>query len=167
MKPFIHCPACAHRLERPADDGGARCPNCGRTWYRNPSPTAAGVVVKDGKALIAVRGREPHKGKVDAPGGFIENGEDLLAGLTRELREELGIEVEVSPADFLQSAPHQYGDEGDWLLSMGFRARWVSGELAPADDVAEVRWVSKEELDGLDFAWPHDRELVRKALEDV
>ncbi len=31
--------------------------------------------------------------------------------------------------------------------------------------VAEFRWVTADELDDLDFAWPHDRELVDIALE--
>ena len=60
---------------------------------------------------------------------------------------------------------HRYGEEGDFVLALGFAARLVGGELVPNDDVAAVRWVGAEELDGLDFAWPHDRELVRDALE--
>jgi hypothetical protein len=52
------------------------------------------------------------------------------------------------------------------VLAIGFRARIVQGEPQPSDDVAEIRWVSADELDELDFAWEHDRELVRAALLD-
>jgi hypothetical protein len=31
--------------------------------------------------------------------------------------------------------------------------------------VAEIRWVSDEDIDDLDFAWEHDRRLIKKALE--
>jgi hypothetical protein len=42
----------------------------------------------------------------------------------------------------------------------------VDGEPSPADDVAGIRWVSAEDIDGIDFAWEHDRNLVRAALEN-
>ena len=62
--------------------------------------------------------------------------------------------------------PARYGDEGDPTLNLGFKGRLVRGEPAPNDDVAAVRWISATELDATDFAWPHDRELVRRALGD-
>jgi hypothetical protein len=42
----------------------------------------------------------------------------------------------------------------------------VDGEPSRADDVAGIRWVSAEDIDEIDFAWEHDRNLVRTALED-
>jgi hypothetical protein len=62
--------------------------------------------------------------------------------------------------------PHEYGDEGDFVLALGFKARHVSGEALAATDVADVRWVSSQELDDLDFAWEHDRRLARRALDE-
>ena len=62
-------------------------------------------------------------------------------------------------------ATHRYGEEGDYVLALGFTARIAGGEPAPADDAAGLAWVSPDELDGLDFAWEHDRKLVRAALE--
>jgi NADH pyrophosphatase NudC (nudix superfamily) len=167
MKPFDFCPSCGTRFGEGDSDGGRKCPSCGRSWYRNPAPTAAGVLVHDGKALVAVRGQEPDEGRLDVPGGFVEVDETPVEAVRREMNEELGIEVEVSDDDYVQSAAHQYGEEGEWLPSMGFRVHWVSGDISPADDVADVRWVRREELEDLDFAWPHDRELVRKVLDDV
>jgi ADP-ribose pyrophosphatase YjhB (NUDIX family) len=86
-------------------------------------------------------------------------------GLVREAREELRVEIEVFGKPILM-ATHTYGADGAYVLAIGFRARIVSGEVRPTDDVAEVRWVSAEELDSLDFAWEHDREMVRAALEE-
>lgn len=165
MKPFVHCPSCGASIDEPDRHHGSTCPSCGRTWYRNPSPTAGAGIVRDGKVLVTVRARDPYAGKHDCPGGFLHSGEEAVEGLRREIAEELGVEIEVSMDDCLQIEPHRYGDDGEWTLAIGFKARLLSGVPTPNDDVAEVKWVEESELDDLDFAWPHDRELARKALK--
>ena len=121
--------------------------------------------MRDGKALVTVRAGEPEKGRVDVPGGFVEVGEHPAAGLKREVREELGIEIEIEEKPVLL-ATHTYGPGGNWVLAISFLAHLVEGEPSPADDVAEIRWISAEEIGDLDFAWEHDRRLVKAALED-
>jgi ADP-ribose pyrophosphatase YjhB (NUDIX family) len=86
-------------------------------------------------------------------------------GLAREVKEELGVEAEVRETPILL-ATHRYGPEGGYVLAIGFRATIGNQDPNPTDDVAEVRWVSIEELDSLDFAWEHDREMVRLVLEE-
>ena len=76
----------------------------------------------------------------------------------------MGIEIG-DIAGPLIMAVHTYGENGPFVLALGFAARLVEGVPEPADDVAGFRWVAAGELDALDFAWPHDRELVRIALE--
>ncbi len=165
MKPFRYCPACGSRLQEHDHEGGAHCNACGRAWYRNPAPTVGAAIVRDGRALVTVRARPPHRGEIDIPGGFLQPGEDPVEGLRREVREELGIEVDTSIERCVQAVPHRYGPEGDWVLALGFVADPVGEvDLQPADDVAAARWVTAGELEELDFAWEHDRRLVRKAL---
>lgn len=166
MKPFRFCPACGSDLAEPDPEGGAHCERCGRAWYRNMAPTVGAAIVRDGKALATIRARDPEKGRHDVPGGFLGPDEHPLDGLKREVREELGIEIEASIGDIVQIVPHRYGPEGDVVMSIGMKARWVSGEIVCADDVAEVRWLGRDELDQVDFAWGHDARLLRKALED-
>jgi len=165
LKPFVFCPSCAHRLDKPDHEGGAKCPNCGRVWYRQSAPTAGAVIVKGDKALVTVRARDPEKGRIDVPGGFLNVGEHPIDGVKREVNEELGVAIECDVEDCISMATHRYGEGGDFVLALGFRARLISGEPQASDDVAAIKWVTKDELDEADFAWPHDRELVRKSLE--
>lgn len=162
-EPYRFCPADGTRLGEPRASGGVTCPLCGRSWYRASSPTVGVAIVRGDRALVTVRGIEPERGKLDVPGGFLEVGEHPVDGLRREAREELGVELEVLGNPVLL-ATHTYGPGGDWVLAIGFRARIADGEPRPADDVAELRWVDAEEVERLDFAWEHDRELVRAAL---
>lgn len=166
MRPLRYCQACGAAVDDPDDEGGATCGSCGRTWYQNMAPTVGAAIVKNGKALATIRAVDPEKGKVDIPGGFLRMAEEPIAGLEREVMEELGIEIETDVGRLVQMVPHAYGDDGQWVLSIGFRARWISGEPRPADDVADLRWLTLEELGTADFAWEHDRTLLRRALED-
>jgi ADP-ribose pyrophosphatase YjhB (NUDIX family) len=167
MKPFLFCPSCASKLREGGIEDGSECPSCRRVWYRDASPTAGAAIVHEGRALVTQRAREPEKGRFDVPGGFLRPGEDPIDGLRREVREELGIEIDTDLDECVSMVPHTYGPEEDYVLALGFRARLVSGDPTPADDVAAFKWVTEEDLDGLDFAWPHDRELIRRALDDA
>ncbi len=122
------------------------------------------AIVEGGKALVTRRAIEPEKGRYDIPGGFLAGGEHPIDGLKRELREELGLEIEVSVDDCVSMVPHTYGPEGEFVLAIGFLAARVAGEPRAADDVADFAWVDPEELEALDFAWEHDRQVVRNAL---
>lgn len=165
-KPFKFCPACATALIDGQEAEEHHCPSCERKWYVNAAPTVGAAILNDGRALITKRGSEPERGRFDIPGGFLEPGEHPIDGLRRELREELQVEVDVSMDDVMQMIPHEYGEEGEWVLAIGFKARLVSGEVTPGSDVAEAHWVTPEKLEQVDFAWEHDRELVRKVFED-
>ena len=139
------CPRCGGELTR-ADDALV-CAACGSRYYANSAPTASLLPVDDeGRVLLGRRAGEPDKGKWDALGGFLEEGEDPLDGLRRELREETGLEVE--PGAYLGTWIDVYGEgEGaQATLNLVWTGRVVGGEMAPADDVAELRWFAADEL---------------------
>jgi 8-oxo-dGTP diphosphatase len=107
----------------------------------------AGVMEEDGKVLIVRRG--PHDRlafKWEFPGGKIESGETPEEALSRELREELGIETEVG--EFLCASRHAYPHLSVELLV--YRVRHLAGEitLCVHDSLA---WASPADLDGFDF----------------
>ena len=99
-----------------------------------------------GRVLLARRAYEPDAGLWDVLGGFLEEGEDPLDGLRRELLEETGVEIE--PDGFLGTFIDTYGDgpTAAYVLNLAWRAQIVAGELLAADDVAELRWFSADEL---------------------
>lgn len=141
-----HCPRCGAALE--PLDAGARieCERCGLRHYASSKPTASGLVVRDGRLLLARRAIDPDRGKWDLPGGFLEEGEDPREALRRELEEETGLEVE--PVAFFDVVVDRYG-EGDGAqhtLNLYWTCRVLAGEPEPADDVSELRWFAPDEL---------------------
>lgn len=137
------CPRCQHELER--EDKSVGCPKCGLTVYANPAPTASALVLDDeGRVLLARRAANPGAGLWDLLGGFIEEGEEPLAALRREIEEETALQIE--PGEFLGGYPDRYGDEGIYTLNLYWTAQISGGELELDEELAEVRWFGPEEL---------------------
>jgi len=155
-----HCPRCGAALESFPDR--AECRACGTRFWAHSQPTACAFVTDaDGRLLLGRRAGEPWRGYWDTPGGFIEEGEDPLDALRRELKEETGLDVE--PGRFVGAFVDRYGDGPDapYTLNLYWTARAAGGAPQAADDVAELRWFALDEL-------PPDEEIafenVTKAL---
>jgi mutator protein MutT len=104
---------------------------------------AAAVIDAQGRVLIAQRPSGKHlAGCWEFPGGKLEAGEERRAGLARELREELGINVTGTPRPLIR-LEHSYPDKhvhlDIWVVHQyQGEARGLEGQ--------PVRWVSQEEL---------------------
>ena len=103
MKTFKFCPSC--KSEDVSYDGlkEFKCNACSFTYFHNTAAAAAALLEYEGKILFIRRFREPGKGKLDLPGGFIDPNESAEDGLNRELTEELGIII--PSLDTLNSCP--------------------------------------------------------------
>ena len=98
-----------------------------------------------GRVLLARRAADPGAGLWDLLGGFIDEGEEPLAALRREVEEETALEVE--PLEFLGVYPDRYGDDGIYTLNLYWTARVTGGELDLEDDeLTEVAWFAAEDL---------------------
>ncbi len=67
----------------------------GREYPEHPMVGVGGFIHRDGKVLLIRRRFEPNSGKWAPPGGRLEVGEDPQEGAMREVKEELGLDVEV------------------------------------------------------------------------
>lgn len=152
------CPRCGGVLK--IEGHSAECGECGLTVYANPAPTASALILDDaGRVLLSRRAGDPGKGMWDIPGGFIEEGEEPLETLRREMEEETGLEIE--PTEFLGGFADRYGDGGIYTVNLYWTVRIVSGEPSPSDDVAELRWFRPDELPAEDeFAFSNSVEVL-------
>lgn len=107
---FPYCPKCQFNLKSTDIGEYLNCPRCNFTYYFNPAPAVAGIIVCKGEILFNVRAQAPCKGMLDLPGGFVDKGEQLEAALRREIREELGIIV--GNWKYLTSQPNIYHYRG-------------------------------------------------------
>jgi mutator protein MutT len=108
---------------------------------------SAALIFHNGKLLITRRHAGAHLGGIwEFPGGKREPGETFEQCLARELREELGIEVEVG--ELFEKISHAYAEKNVHLKF--FVCRLISGQPQPLD-CAAFKWVEKTELADYEF----------------
>lgn len=120
------------------------------------------IIADDGRVLITRRkDDQPMGGQWEFPGGKLEPGEAPTAGLARELREELGVEVSVGRAwDVLHHAYPEFD-----LLMIVYACRLAPGATPRAVEVAALAWCRPAELGGYAIL-PADAPLVDRLVAE-
>lgn len=144
------------------------CAECGAQFWDNPKPCGGAFVTADGRLLLVQRRHEPWAGCWDVPGGFCEGDEHPETTTVREIREETGLEIQLT--GLLGMWVDRYGDDGSspWTLNIYYHAVADDPGSAAADDeeTAAVRWFAPEELATLPLAFPgHLRPAIDRWLD--
>jgi len=161
------CSRCAAPLEtQKLNDLPRRvCPACGYIYWNNPLPVAgAAVIDEQGCILLARRSIEPRVGMWNLPAGFMEWGESAERAARREVREETGIEIEIT--GFLTSAGG--GRPTDQWISwtfVFFYARMTGGHLVADDDADRVEFFAPDALPE-NIAFRSNQKALRQWQED-
>jgi ADP-ribose pyrophosphatase YjhB (NUDIX family) len=125
-------------------------------YYNDPDAPAANSLVPGGQALVTDdRGRVLMQRRADSgnwslPGGVMEIGESIGQAVIREVREETGLDVELTgilgiytdPAHVIAYADGEVRQE----FVLAFTARMVGGSLRGSDESTEVRFVEPAEF---------------------
>jgi 8-oxo-dGTP diphosphatase len=117
-----------------------------REFPAAPLVGVGAVIVQQGRVLLVRRGREPLKGHWTLPGGLLELGEPLSAGVAREVGEETGLAVEPVELIELIDRIHREGDRVRYHYVIADYLCWVrGGALQAGSDADAVRWVERAE----------------------
>ena len=119
----------------------------------------------DGRMLFIIRGKDPGRGKLAPPGGFIDLGETAEVAAQREVREEVGLELQ--DLRFLCSQPNSYLYCGVTypVLDLFFTATVAADtEAIPLDAVTAVRWLDPGSLDPEELAFTSMQKAFRRLI---
>ena len=97
--------------------------------------SVAALVTNDAGEILLVK--SPWRGW-EYPGGLIEPGETFQDALKREVREEAGVEIEIT--GFVGICKNVGKD----IVNIDFTAKYMGGELTPSEESTEVIWATPE-----------------------
>lgn len=122
-----------------------------RIYPTRPYLAVSAAIFRDGRVLIVRRARPPAHGLYTLPGGGVELGETLEQAVVREVREETALAVE--PVDLVGFRQAIVRDDAGRVerhfVILPFAARFLGGEIALNEELAEAQWLLPSDISGL------------------
>ncbi len=106
----------------------------------------------EGKCLAVRIAKEMVGGVLVPPGGKLQENETVRECVVREVKEELGITIEIEK---LEAIDEQRYEDGYWIFLM-YKARILQGEpvIMEPDKIIEMKWADISELKNHDrYKW--------------
>jgi 8-oxo-dGTP diphosphatase len=132
---------------------------------QRPVPTVGVVCLKGDLVLLIKRGTPPRLGQWSLPGGRIEWGEAVDAAALRELKEETGVEAELTGLlDVVDGVftSRETGETTRHFVMIDYAARWTGGEPVAGDDAADARFFTREDAMAA-VEWDETRRVIEAA----
>ncbi|MBL7887394.1 MAG: NUDIX domain-containing protein [Flavobacterium sp.] len=148
---FRFCPNCQSQNFDFENCVKFHCNDCGFVYYHNIAAAVAVILKFEDKILFAVRNVDPDKGKWDLPGGFIDPNENAQEAACREIKEELGLDLQPSDLVFLTTSPNNYLYKNVPYRTMDlfFQCELPSDKITITDknEIKELLWVKTSKID--------------------
>ncbi|QIN82014.1 NAD(+) diphosphatase [Rubrobacter tropicus] len=150
------CGRCGGETEIASGELAMRCARCGMMHYPRVSPAVI-VRVRRGDEILLARSPGFPKGMRSVLAGFVEPGESIEETIHREVREEVGLEVE--NLRYFGSQPWPFPNS----LMIGFTADYAGGELTPEPgEIEAADWYRAGDLPQL----PPKVSIARRMIDD-
>lgn len=163
---YKFCPICKSEFNNKTNGHYLECINCKFKYYIAPRTCIIAIIVNQkGEILFGQRKKDPHKGKIDFPGGFIDLGETVEDAVKREVKEEtnlevIGLEYIVSTIDKYNYGPAIYD-----TLAFAFKLKIKDFSIMHAgDDIENLIFIEKDKVDINQIAFGASRTILREYI---
>jgi mutator protein MutT len=161
------CPRCGSAHFPATSNRSFKCDDCSFQYYVNSSAAVAVLLFnEEGELLLTRRAVEPHRGKLDLPGGFIDPMETGEQAALREIQEELGIEVH--SLKYFCSYPNEYVFSGFsvYTLDLAFLAQTESlHQMIAMDDVSSFEFHKPQNIDLDELPSVSMKNIIKKLIQ--
>jgi NAD+ diphosphatase len=162
---FSFCPACGREGIHWVADRFWRCPSCGFEYFHNVATAAGLILTKGDEVLTVIRAKDPARGKLALPGGFVDPGERAEDTVRRECLEEIGWQPQTM--HFLASFPNTYAYRSVVYNTCDLYFTAEASTLdeldlsCDPDEVAGVRWIQPATIDTAEIAFDSTRRAIQ------
>jgi mutator protein MutT len=145
-----YCPRCGSPNFPATSNRSFKCADCSFNYWINASAAVAVLLFNErGELLFTRRAIEPHFGKLDLPGGFVDPMETAENAAIREIQEELG--VEIHSLKYFCTFPNEYIFSGYSVFTLDIAF------LAQTEQLNNMK--AMDDISSFEFYKPHDVNL--------
>lgn len=162
---YSYCPNCGSKRLKQVTQQLQKCSACDTSHYFNQRPCVGALIVQNKKMLLAKRTAMPYKGWWDIPGGFMDIDETPQEAISREVKEELGLHIEIQR--FINFYPDTYNYKGVIvpLLSIYFSCGLKGNQkIELSDELNAYNWFPLHDLPP-NIAFKNARQAIEDYLE--
>lgn len=166
LSDFLYCPHCGSSHFAEHDAFSKKCSECGFTFYPNAAAATVAIIVNAKDEILCVRrNREPAKGTLDLPGGFVDPGESITEGLVREVKEELGADILHYEFAFSYANTYMFSNHEVHTADAFFLCTLKDyHSVRASDDASEAMWTPLASIRPEDFGLDSIRQGVKHFL---
>ena len=166
---FSYCPKCGSSTFHENNEKSKACDDCGFVYYFNPSAATVALIFNPaGELLVCRRAKDPAKGTLDLPGGFIDSAETAEEGVMREVLEETGLIVERAVYQFSLPNIYTYSGFDVHTLDLFFKCYVAdTTQLLANDDAQETFFIPTNKIVLTDFGLHSIRVGLAKFLKEI
>lgn len=165
---FKYCPECKHPTISFVNNHYLSCKECDFLYYHNAAAAVAVIIQYQDEVLLSVRAKEPGLGLLDLPGGFVDHNESLEEALSREITEELSLNITPQEFTYFTSEPNTYHYQNikyntiDSIFTL--RLNKKPSFLCEKTEIKEVRWIKLSQVDVNMLAFTSTKKAIVKFL---
>ncbi|MDD4922358.1 MAG: NUDIX domain-containing protein [Bacteroidales bacterium] len=169
LEKFRFCPACGSSHWEINNEKSKHCTNCGFVYYANASAAVAALIRNEnGDLLVCRRAKDPAKGTLDLPGGFVDMNENIEEAVRREIMEELNLSV--TDITYFKSIPNDYLYSGMVIHTLDFLFLCKVNHLhnlKAMDDVSEAFFKPVNTISPQDFGLNSIKKGIIAFLKEI
>ncbi|AEJ18202.1 NUDIX hydrolase [Gracilinema caldarium] len=168
---FRCCPCCGAEQVVISGDHRIYCSACGFEYFHNVATAVGALILTREGLLLLERAKDPARGKLALPGGFVDPGESLEEALSRECMEEIGWKAELHRMEYLCSFPntYRYKDILYHTCDMFFLFRQDSLDItmlySDPTEVTSLSLIPLEKLQLEDLAFESTRKVIELLIK--
>ncbi|GAB2191619.1 hypothetical protein MAH1_32270 [Sessilibacter sp. MAH1] len=136
-----YCGVCAGKTRSHTTEPALMCSRCKRFWYPRIQPCVIVLIHKNNDEVLLAKHGKYISDMYSCIAGFVESGETLEQAARREIKEEVGVDVD--ELQYFSSQPWPFPNQ----LMIGFFARYNGGEIIiDGDEIIDAKWFSLKQL---------------------